>query len=261
MLKVENLIKTYNKRKVISDVSFSFNKGEILVIMGLSGCGKSTLLRHLIGSEKPDSGKIYINDQEITRMNVEELLDVKKKIGMLFQSGALFNSMTVGENIAFPLKELTSLDDHIINIVVKIKLELVGLTGFEHYKPAEISGGMKKRVGLARAMALDPDLIFCDEPGAGLDPVTAAVIDQLILDLAKKMGVSIIVVTHEMKSAFRIADRMIMLHEGEIIFEGTADEVRNSDNEIVKQFIEGNADGAIPMKMKSDNYIANLEKY
>ena len=260
ILIVEDLYKSFDGRPVLSGVNLRVKRGEKLVIMGLSGCGKSTLLKHLIGAIKPDQGRVVLDGEDITQLSEEELVPVKRKFGILFQSGALFNSITVGENVAFPLRELTHLDPHIIDIIVKIKLQLVGLTGFENLMPSQISGGMKKRVGLARAMALDPELIFCDEPGAGLDPITAAVVDQLILDLSNKLGVTIVVVTHEMKSAFRIADRMIMLHEGSIIANATPQEIKTSSNAIVQQFVQGHPDGPIPMHLSSEDYIENLKE-
>ena len=211
---MRNLTRSFGTRKILSDVSFKLKHGEILIIMGGSGCGKSTLLRHIIGSLKPDSGEIFIDGTEITKLDDEEMSKIRKRFGMLFQTGALFNSLTVGENVALPILESSDVAPGIAELVVKLKLELVGLTGFEHLKPAQISGGMKKRVGMARALALDPDLLFCDEPTAGLDPVMTAVIDTLTVDLTKKLGLSAVVVTHDMTSAFRIATQMIILFEG-----------------------------------------------
>ena len=181
-----------------------------------------------------------------------------RRFGVLFQSGALYNSMTVGDNIALPLREHTNLDEKIIAIIVKLKLELVGLRDFEHLMPAQLSGGMKKRVGLARAIALDPEIIFYDEPGAGLDPVVLAVIDELITGLGHKLGVASIVVTHEMQSAFRIADRMVLLYRGQIIASGTPEEIRNSPDPVVQQFIQGKAEGPIPLRLSSRNLAEDL---
>jgi len=183
---------------------------------------------------------------------------VRRKFGMLFQGSALFNSMSVGGNVALPLKEHTDLSDEIIQIIVKVKLELVGLTGFEDFMPYEISGGMKKRVALARAIALDPKIVFYDEPGAGLDPITASMIDQLILDLSKKLKITSVVVTHEMKSAFRIADQIIILHKGKVLETGTAEQIKNSQNAYVQQFINGEPEGAIPFKQTSEAYLKGL---
>ncbi len=185
-LEVRNLSRSFGSRKILEDISFQLKHGEILIIMGGSGCGKSTLLRHIIGSLKPDSGEIYIHGTEITKLDDEGMSKIRKRFGMLFQSGALFNSMTVGENVALPILESSDVAPNIAELVVRLKLELVGLTGFEHLKPAQISGGMKKRVGMARALALDPDLLFCDEPTAGLDPVMTSVIDTLTVDLTQE---------------------------------------------------------------------------
>ena len=252
ILEVRNLSRSFGSRKVLSDISFKLRRGEILIIMGGSGCGKSTLLRHIIGSLKPDAGEVFIDGTEITKLDDAEMAQVRKHFGMLFQTGALFNSLTVGENVALPILESSDVSPSIAELVVKLKLELVGLTGFEHLKPAEISGGMKKRVGLARALALDPHLLFCDEPTAGLDPVMTAVIDTLTVDLTKKLGLSAVVVTHDMTSAFRIGTQMIMLFEGKVIAQGTPDEIKNNPNPVLQQFINGDPDGPIPLKLSKD---------
>jgi phospholipid/cholesterol/gamma-HCH transport system ATP-binding protein len=243
---------------VLSDISFKIKHGEILIIMGGSGCGKSTLLRHIIGSLKPDKGEIYIDGTEITKLDDRGMAKVRKSFGMLFQSGALFNSLTVGENVALPILESSDVAPNIAELVVKLKLELVGLTGFENLKPAQISGGMKKRVGMARALALDPALLFCDEPTAGLDPVMTAVIDELTMDLTKKLGISAVVVTHDMTSAFRIGTQMIFLFEGKVIATGSPAEIKNNPDPILQQFINGYADGPIPLKLSKDNYLKRL---
>ena len=222
-VQVDDLTRSFDGRKVLDGVSLEVKTGETMVIMGTSGCGKSTLLRHMIGALIPDTGKVHLCGREITNLKEAEMNEIRKRFGMLYQSGALFNSMNVGENVAFPLRQHTDLDEEIIRIIIKIKLELVGLTGFEKLMPSQISGGMKKRVGLARAIAMDPEIVFYDEPGAGLDPITAAVIDLLIMDLTKKLGITSIVVTHEMTSIFRIADRIAMLHEGKVVEVGTPD--------------------------------------
>jgi len=253
-LEVRGLTRSFGPRKILSDVSFQLKHGEILIIMGGSGCGKSTLLRHIIGSLKPDAGEIYIHGTEITKLNDEEMSKVRKRFGMLFQTGALFNSLTV----ALPILESSDVSPNIAELVVKLKLELVGLTGFEHLKPAQISGGMKKRVAMARAMALDPDMLFCDEPTAGLDPVMTAVIDTLTVDLTKKLGLSAVVVTHDMTSAFRIATQMIFLFDGKILASGTPDEIKANPNPYLQQFIKGEADGPIPFKLSKDDYFKRL---
>src|SRR3989338_9023810 len=193
--------------------------------MGGSGCGKSTLLRHLIGSIRPDSGEVWMFGRDIAKASEDEMDEIRKKFCMLFKSGALFDSMTVGENFALPLREHTKLDNSVISIVVKMKLELVGLRGFENLMPSQLSGGMKKRVGLARAIVMDPEIVFYDEPTAGLDPVMTAVIDKLIIDLSKKLNITSVVVTHDMKSVFRIGDRIAMLHKGETLQVGTPAEI------------------------------------
>ena len=258
VVQVRDIVRTFDNRTVLNGISLDIRKGETMVIMGTSGCGKSTLLRHMIGSLTPDKGTVKLLNKDITKASEVELNSLRKRFGMLYQSGALFNSMTVGENVAFPLRQHTDLDEQIIRIVVKIKLELVGLTGFENLMPSQISGGMKKRVGLARAISMDPEIVFYDEPGAGLDPITAAVIDLLIMDLTKKLGITSIVVTHEMTSIFRIADRIAMLHEGKVVEVGTPEEIKKSKNPIVQQFISGSAEGPIPMRRTSKDFLDGL---
>ncbi len=257
-LECKDLVRSFGDRTVLNKVSFDLERGGILVIMGGSGCGKSTLLRHLVGSLKPDSGEIRIMGEEMSKLRGKALAQLRRRFGMLFQSGALFNSLTVGENVALPVLESSRVTQDIANLVVKLKLELVGLTGFEHLKPAEISGGMKKRVGLARALALDPDLLFADEPTAGLDPIMTAVIDTLITDLTHKLGISAVVVTHDMVSAFRIASKMIFLFEGHVIACGTPEEIKNHPDARLQQFINGHPDGPIPLKLDKDNYLKEL---
>jgi len=259
---VKDLVRRFGRRTVLNGISFTVGSGETLVIMGGSGCGKSTLLRHLIGVVRPTSGSIRIFGEDIASMPESELAGVRKRFGMLFQSGALLQSMTVGENVALPLVEHGKLDPGVIDLVVKMKLELVGLTGFEDFHPAEISGGMRKRVGLARALALDPELLFSDEPTSGLDPIMTAVVDELTSDLTRKLGMTAVVVTHDMTSAFRIATRMIMLgagpRQGTIIAEGTPDEIRSHPSPEVQQFIKGEADGPVPLRLSRDDYIERL---
>lgn len=254
MIAVHHLHKRFGSKVVLEDVSFTVERGTICVILGGSGSGKSTILRHLIGVSKPDSGEIYLDGEEITRLKEHELQRVRRKVGMLFQGGALLQSLTVGENVALPIRHHTDLPEETIAIMVKLKLELVGLRDAEHLKPSEISGGMQKRVSLARAIALDPKIVFYDEPSAGLDPIVTGVIDTLMLDLTAKMGITSLVVTHDMQSAFRIADKMIMLHRGRIVATGTPEEIRASSNPLVQQFITGAPDGPIPLRMSQKDY-------
>src|SRR5437762_402585 len=254
VIEVVDLVRKFGDRAVINNISFNIHRGETLVIMGGSGCGKSTLLRHVIGSMKPTAGSVKIFGEEITQMNEREIANVRKRFGMLFQSGALLASLTVGENVALPLGQHTLKSPDEIEEIVKKKLEMVGLSGFENLKPAEISGGMKKRVGLARALALDPELLFSDEPTSGLDPIMTAVIDELTLKLARGRGMTAVVVSHDMTSAFRIATRMIMLGHGGIVAQGTPDEIRASSNPEVQQFIHGVADGPIPLNLSQEEH-------
>ena len=237
IIQVKNLVAAYNQRTVLDGVNLDIYPGEALVILGKSGCGKSTLLRHMVGLARPTSGQILIKGNDIATMTEDEKVEVLKKVGILFQSAALFNSMTVGDNVAFPLREHTNLEESTIRIMVKMKLELVGLSGFDTFKPAQLSGGMKKRAGLARAIAMDPEILFCDEPSAGLDPVVSAGIDNLIQKLQKAFKMTIVVVTHELESVFVIADRIAMMHEGKIIAIGTKEELKNNPDPIVQQFL------------------------
>ena len=254
IIEVTNLVRKFGDRAVIDDISFDVRRGDTLVIMGGSGCGKSTLLRHLIGSMKPTSGSVKLFGEEITNMNERELERVRLRFGMLFQSGALLASQTVGENVALPLLQHTVKSVDEIEEIVKQKLQMVGLTGFEDLKPDEISGGMKKRVGLARALALDPELLFSDEPTSGLDPIMTAVVDELTMKLTHGSHMTAVVVSHDMTSAFRIATRMIMLGHGGIVAQGTPDEIRNSPNPEVQQFIHGEADGPVPLNLSQEEH-------
>jgi len=258
VIKVENLVKKFGDRTVLNGINLEIYKGETFVIMGGSGCGKSTLLRHIVGNFKPTSGSINLLGEDITDLYGSQLDSVRKKIGMSFQSSALFDSMNVGENVSLPLREHTKLEKSIIDIVVKMKLELVGLRGFEDLMPSELSGGMKKRVGLARAIVMDPQIVFYDEPTAGLDPIVAAVTDKLISDFSKKLSITSVVVTHDMKSVFSIADRIAMIYDGKILIVGTTDEVQNSSDPMVQQFINGNHDGPIKFFQQKDNYLETL---
>lgn len=237
-IEVEGLITHYGTREILKNLSFAIPKGMATVILGGSGCGKSTLLKHLIGLLKPTRGEIRFNGKDITGLTEDELNEVRKKMGVLFQGAALLNSMTLADNVALPMREHTQLKESTIKIMVRMKLELVDLSGFENLYPSQLSGGMKKRAGLARAMALDPEFLFFDEPSAGLDPVTAAGLDELILKLKDVFKMTIVVVTHELPSVFMIADYVIMLDAGNAIFKGTLDELKASDNPRIRMFLE-----------------------
>ncbi len=237
-IEVIGLVTHYGDREILKNISISIPRGMTTVILGGSGCGKSTLLKHLIGLLKPTKGKILTDGKDITLMKEEELNEVRKKMGVLFQGAALLNSMTLSDNVALPMREHTKLKESTMQIMVRMKLDLVDLSGFEDFYPSQLSGGMKKRAGLARAMALDPEFLFFDEPSAGLDPVTAAGLDELILRLKNVFKMTIIVVTHELPSVFTIADYVIMLDAGEVIFSGTLDELRASDNPRIRMFLE-----------------------
>jgi len=266
-IRVTNLVKRFDDKTVLAGVNLDVRRGETMVIMGGSGCGKSTLLRHMIGSLKPDEGSVELLGETITNMADADLDNVRKKFGILFQSGALFNSMTLRQNVALPLSEHTDLPAETIDIMVKIKLELVGLREHSEKYPSQISGGMKKRAGLARALSLDPQILFYDEPSAGLDPVTSAEIDQLMVDLSKQLGVTSVVVTHEMDSAFTIADRMLMLDRGRVmVIEDRAyfEKLRDSkdeldhDSALIRQFLRGDPVGPLTERKQSSNYAEDL---
>lgn len=239
--------KSFEGRKVLEDISLEIRKGEIFVIIGGSGSGKSTLLRVMTGGIMPDAGKVYLNGKEINGLSEDEQEAVKRRFGMSFQSAALLDSLTVEQNVSLPLQEHTRLTPKVISIIARMKLGLVGLQGFENYLPSMLSGGMRKRAGLARAIAMDPEIVFYDEPTAGLDPVMRAVIDRLILDLTKKLNLTSVVVTHNMESAFRIADRAAMLYEGKLLEVGTKEQIRHSGNAVVRQFINGEIEGPIQL--------------
>lgn len=237
-ISVRNLRVNYGEREILHGISFGVPAGETMVILGGSGSGKSTLLRTLVGLEQPTSGEILMRGRNFTAMSESERDELRKKVGMSFQGGALFGSMSVGDNVALPLREHTPLDESTIQIIVRLKLDQVGLSGFEDYMPAQLSGGMKKRAAIARALAMDPEILFFDEPSAGLDPIIAAGIDELILKLKKAFRITMVVVTHELASAFLIADRMILLDKGNIVANGKPEELRDSKQPRVRQFMD-----------------------
>jgi phospholipid/cholesterol/gamma-HCH transport system ATP-binding protein len=238
VISLRNLRVSYAEREILHGINFDVVRGETLVILGGSGSGKSTLLRTLVGLEKPSAGEIWIKGRDLAKTSTAEMDEIRTKIGMSFQGGALFGSMTVGENVALPLREHTRLEDSTIEIVIRLKLQQVGLEGFEYYTPAQLSGGMKKRAAVARALAMDPEILFFDEPSAGLDPIIAAGIDELILELKRAFHMTIIVVTHELASAFLIADRMLLIDKGNIVALGTTEEMRSSTQPRVRQFLD-----------------------
>lgn len=245
LIKIDSVVKSFGSQTVLNGVDLTINKGEAIVIIGQSGCGKSVLLKHLIRLLAPDSGEVFFDDQPINQLHSRDLTDVRRRFGMLFQSAALFDSLTVEENVGLGLKESRMYKKADINDIVYEKLEMVGLKESGDKYPSQLSGGMRKRVGLARAIAHNPEVILYDEPTTGLDPITAAMIDDLIVELDEKLKVTSIAVTHDMKSAFKIGKRIIMLYGGKVEFDGTPDEIKVIDNPIVKQFITGSATGPI----------------
>ncbi len=237
-INVRNLRVNYGEHEILHNISFDVKAGETMAILGGSGSGKTTLLRSLMGLEKPSGGAIWIRGHDLCCISAREMAELRKKFGVSFQGGALFGSMTVGENVALPLREHTQLDDSTIEVLVRLKLEEVGLSGYEDYNPAQLSGGMKKRTAIARALTMDPEILFFDEPSAGLDPIIAAGIDDLILKLKRAFGITIVVVTHELASAFLIADRMILIDKGSIIAIGTPAEMKANQHPRVRQFLD-----------------------
>ncbi len=249
MISLRNLRVSYGEREILHGITLDVIRGETLVILGGSGSGKSTLLRTLVGLEKPSSGEIWLKGKNIAAISASEMDEIRKRIGMSFQGGALFGSMTVGENVALPLREHTKLEDSTIGIILRLKLDQVGLSGFENYMPSQLSGGMKKRAAVARALAMDPEILFFDEPSAGLDPIIAAGVDQLIIDLKKAFRMTIIVVTHELASAFLIADRMVLIDKGNVIAIGPTAEMRASAHPRVRQFFDRIAEPEVSQEL------------
>lgn len=245
MIEIKELTKSFNTHKVLDSLNLTIEKGTTCVIIGRSGCGKSVLLKHIVRVLLPDKGKIYIDGKDLDRLNEKELDNLRLRIGLVFQGGALFDSLTVGENVGFGLIEYTKTSKKELLERIEEALCLVGLSGIVNLMPAELSGGMKKRVALARAICVKPDIILYDEPTTGVDPITADSINELIKTLHDKLKVTSVVVTHDMKSAYRVGDRIAMLYQGKIIAEGTPEEIQNIQHPVVHQFINGLAQGPI----------------
>lgn len=258
MIKVENLCNRYGSITTADNISCEFEDKKVTVILGGSGSGKSTLLKQMVGLARPDSGRILFDGKDVTTLSKQEIYELRKQMGMLFQGSALFNSLDIFENIAFPLREHTSLSEGVIKTIIKIKLEMVGLRGVERMLPSQLSGGMTKRVGLARAIVLDPKVVFYDEPTSGLDPISSGVINKLIVDLNHKLGVTSVVVSHDIESSFQIADKIIILFYGNLIAQGTPEEIKNSDDPKVRQFISGSPDGPIPFTLTDKDFIDDI---
>lgn len=254
-IEISDLHVRYGDIDILQDVNLTVERGEVMVIMGGSGSGKSTFLRQLLGLEKPFGGSIKLLGKDITTLSGQEMYEMRKEMGVAFQGGALFNSMTVGENVMLPLREHANLDEQTMQIMARLKLEGVNLAGFEDLMPAQLSGGMIKRAAVARAIIMDPKLLFFDEPSAGLDPVVSAELDELILKLKMAMGMTIVVVTHELESAFKIADRITFLDRGRLLMSGTVDEVRNSDNKRIQNLLS-----RVPEEeqLDADEYLGRL---
>ena len=247
MIIISNVHKRFGTKQVLKGINLKIYDGESLVILGPSGCGKSVLLKHIIGLLKPDDGQVIIDGEDITSFDQKRLDALRMRMGMLFQSAALFDSLNVEENVAFGLRRHTSLSNRAIHHIVSEKLEMVGMPGTNYLMPSELSGGMRKRVGLARAIAMEPEIILYDEPTTGLDPIMTSAIDELHLSLKKRLGVTSIVVTHDLKSAYRVCDRIALHYGGQIVEIGTREEIINSPNPVVQQFIRGEAHGPMTL--------------
>lgn len=245
MIRVVDLHKSFGHNKVLQGVNLRLKHGETLVIIGQSGCGKSVLLKHIIGLLKPDKGQVLVDGVDITKLKADELHKITRRFGMLFQGSALFDSMTVGKNVSFGLERYTEFSPEEIKELVKESLAKVGLIGIENLMPYELSGGMKKRVGLARAIAYKPDIILYDEPSTGIDPIRADAINDLAIRMKQELKVATIIITHDMVSAYKVADRIGMLYGGQIIEMGSPEQIKNSENQVVQQFIHGRAEGPI----------------
>jgi phospholipid/cholesterol/gamma-HCH transport system ATP-binding protein len=250
MISIRDLRVSYDGgREILHGISFDVQRGETMVILGGSGSGKSTLLRTLVGLQQPTSGEVWIRGKNFGAISNDERDEIRTRLGMSFQGGALFGSMTVGENVALPLLEHTKLEQSTVEIMVRLKLDQVGLSGFADFLPSQLSGGMKKRAAVARALAMDPEILFFDEPSAGLDPIIAAGIDQLILELKKAFHMTIIVVTHELASAYLIADRMVLINKGDLVAIGTVPEMQNSKHPRVRQFLDRVPEPAVAQEL------------
>lgn len=245
MIDIHNLYKSFGSQQVLNNLNLTVRRGETKVVIGRSGVGKSVLLKNIVGLIRPDSGSIKVNGVEVTELNEREYNKLRMEIGMVFQGGALFDSLSIGDNVAFVLNEFMNLERRVINERVKDALAMVGLKDVEHLMPSQVSGGMKKRVSLARVLCMEPQIILYDEPTSEVDPITAAAINNLIKELRDKLKVTSIVVTHDMNSAYQIADSIAMFYKGAVIADGTPDEIRNSTNPVVKQFINGLHEGPI----------------
>ena len=250
MIRIVDLHKSFADNKVLNGVNLEIKDRETITIIGGSGCGKSVLIKHIVGLLKPDSGDIFIDEKKITGLDENSLSNVQKNFGFLFQGAALFDSLTVADNVAFGLRNLTDKSEDEISEKVKICLSMIGLEGIENMKPSELSGGMKKRVALARAIATDPKYIFYDEPTTGIDPIMADVINDLIIHLQKSLDITSVVVTHDIASAYKISNRIAMLYDGKIIGMGTPDEIKKTENPYIRQFTTGSSVGPIKMKVK-----------
>jgi phospholipid/cholesterol/gamma-HCH transport system ATP-binding protein len=245
IIEARNLVTHYGETKILDGVSMAVERGEIFMIVGGSGCGKTTLLKHLCGLLRPTSGEIIYQGQDITQLDEEQVSRLQRTFGIAYQYSALFNSMTIGENVALPMREYGNMDDTLIEAAVRMKLGMVGLGGAQHMLPDELSGGMRKRAGLARAIALDPPLVFFDEPSSGLDPIMAAGLDELLLNMKRLLGISFVIVTHELESIKKVADRVLMLDKGNVVYFGTPGDAIKCDSDRVRQFFERRPDDVI----------------
>lgn len=258
MVELEQVSFAYGSRKILNNISLRIPRGKVVAIMGGSGCGKTTILRLIGGQLKPTAGHVRVDNQSVTELNTQQLFLLRRKMGMLFQMGALFTDQTVFENIAFQMREHTHLTEELIRSLVLMKLQAVGLRGAHHLMPSELSGGMARRVALARAIVLDPELILYDEPFAGLDPISLGVIGQLVRRFNDALGATSILVTHDIKASLKIVDHVYMIADGAVIAEGTPTEIYESTHPFIKQFVNGNADGPVPFHYPAPDYASNL---